>query len=131
VTLINFVRFSLEFLLRPTSADESRNPTTISTTSNDADRRRDQISKLVELGFTDKQARTALKRTRYPLTLFKSNNKFSFDLIRYDLHTAMDLILTQPDILDDDDDDDDDDDEQNQSNENDLSVKFTYFLFAC
>ena len=62
--MIHLRFFSLEFLLRSAS-DESTNPTTISTTSENVDMRRDQISKLVELGFTEKQARAALKRTRF------------------------------------------------------------------
>ncbi len=55
--------FLLEFLLR-SSSDESNNPTTISSTAADIETRRHQINKLIELGFTEQQARNGLKRTR-------------------------------------------------------------------
>jgi len=55
--------FLLEFLLR-SSSDESNNPTTISPTADDVEIRRHQINKLIELGFTEQQARNGLKRTR-------------------------------------------------------------------
>jgi len=55
--------FLLEFLLR-SSSDESNNPTTISPTVDDVEIRRHQINKLIELGFTEQQARSGLKRTR-------------------------------------------------------------------
>ncbi len=53
----------LEFLLR-SSSDESNNPTTISPTVDDIETHRHQINKLIELGFTEQQARIGLKRTR-------------------------------------------------------------------
>jgi hypothetical protein len=56
--------FLLEFLLR-SSSDESNNPTTISSTADDVETRRHQINKLIELGFTEQQARNGLKRTRF------------------------------------------------------------------
>ena len=55
---------SLEFLLR-SSSDESNNPTTISPTIADLETRRHQISKLMDMGFTERQARVGLKRTRF------------------------------------------------------------------
>jgi len=85
-----------EFLLR-SSSDESNNPTTISQTTDDIETRRHQINKLIELGFTEQQARIGLKRTRY------------------DLHAAMELLLTQSDIVDDE------SDHENESNDNNTS----------
>ncbi len=54
---------SSEFLLR-SGTDEPANATTVSPNVEDAETRRHQISKLVELGFTEQQARIGLKRTR-------------------------------------------------------------------
>jgi hypothetical protein len=66
-----FNYFFSEFLLR-TSSDESTNPTTISTITDDPEIRRGQINKLIEIGFTEQQSRIALKRTRF-IYLYKIN----------------------------------------------------------
>ncbi|CAF4385831.1 unnamed protein product, partial [Adineta steineri] len=96
----NIFKQAEEFLLRSsTSPEESANPTTISTTNHDTETRRGLISKLVELGFTEQQARIGLKRTRY------------------DLSAAMDLILARPDITDDN-------NESDQENESPIINKF-------
>ncbi|CAF0791010.1 unnamed protein product [Adineta steineri] len=96
----NIFKQAEEFLLRSsTSPEESTNPTTISTTNHDTETRRGLISKLVELGFTEQQARIGLKRTRY------------------DLSAAMDLILARPDITDDN-------NESDQENESPIINKF-------
>ncbi|CAF1604777.1 unnamed protein product [Adineta ricciae] len=83
----NIFKQAEEFLLRSTT-DESTNPTTISTSSDDLETRQRQISKLVDMGFTEQQARIGLKRTKY------------------DIHAAMELLLTQPDITDENDESD-------------------------
>jgi hypothetical protein len=88
----------LEFLLR-SSTDELNNPTTVSPNVDDVQTRRHQISKLIELGFTEQQARIGLKRTRFVISQsFSINHLFLF---RNDLHAAMELLLTQSDIADD------------------------------
>ncbi|UJR30120.1 hypothetical protein I4U23_017661 [Adineta vaga] len=83
----NIFKQAEEFLLR-SSTDEIPNPTTVSTSSEDLETRRRQISKLVDMGFTEQQARIGLKRTKY------------------DIHAAMELLLTKPDITDDNDESD-------------------------
>jgi hypothetical protein len=62
-------------ILSKASIPESTGPTNIEV-------HQYQISNLVELGFTEKQAQIALKRTKF------------------DLHAAMELLLVQPDIDD-------------------------------
>jgi hypothetical protein len=74
IGIFNYLR--LEFLLR-SSADESNNPTTISPNADDVQTRRHQISKLIELGFTEQQARIGLKRTRFVISQsFSINHLF-------------------------------------------------------
>ncbi|CAF1043698.1 unnamed protein product [Rotaria sordida] len=93
----NIFKQAEEFLLR-SSSDESNNPTTMSINTDDIETRRHQINKLIDMGFTDQQARIGLKRTRY------------------DLHAAMELLLTQPDIGDDDDDENNRENKSNRDN---------------
>jgi hypothetical protein len=50
------------------------------------------------LGFTEQQAENALKRTKLETKKFFFLKNSNFSLLRYDLHAAMELLLTQPDI---------------------------------
>ncbi|CAF1121397.1 unnamed protein product [Rotaria sp. Silwood1] len=104
----NIFKQAEEFLLR-SSSDESNNPTTMSTNADDIETRRHQISKLIDMGFTEQQARIGLKRTRY------------------DLHAAMELLLTQPDIGGDDDDESDHENESNHNNNKPETVRTPLF----
>ncbi|CAF3120473.1 unnamed protein product [Rotaria socialis] len=108
----NIFKQAEEFLLRSPS-DESNNPTTTAMNADSIETRRHQISKLVEMGFTEQQARIGLKRTKY------------------DIQAATDLLLNQSDIGNDDDDDDDDgSDAENQSNRNNTSETVRTPLFS-
>ena len=103
----------LEFLLQ-SSSDESNNPTTISTTDEDVEKLCAQVNKLADMGFTEQQARIALKRARFILVIL---NKFigipCVPSFRYDLHAAMDLLLTGTNITDDNETNDKDESDDN------------------
>ncbi|CAF3902672.1 unnamed protein product, partial [Rotaria magnacalcarata] len=106
----NIFKQAEEFLLRSPS-DESNNPTTTAMNADAIETRCHQISKLVEMGFTEQQARIGLKRTKY------------------DIQAAMDLLLNQSDIGNGDD-DDDGSDAENQSNRNNTSETVRTPLFS-
>jgi hypothetical protein len=74
------------------------------------------------MGFTEQQARIGLKRTR--LIFFFQICFFNHILLsRYDIQAAMDLLLTESDIVDDE------SDQENESNDNNKSVNLIIKIF--
>ena len=98
--------------------------TTNHLTDDDAESRLVKIQKLTDMGFTEQQARRGLKRTKFVIKIIDlCSNENQFILLRFDFQSAMELLLIQPDI-------DDDEERKNSISESQsVSVRTEILLF--